>query len=343
MKKGWVISLVIMSSLVLAACGNNAKTATETSQGAKDGNTEYPVTISNFSRTEASATWQGLEQTFAKAPEKVLANTQPAAELMLHLGLKKHIAGVGAVFGTPDKTVASDFADLNHLGKDYISQEVALSVEPDLVYGRSGLFDAAEWGVGTVPSLNGMGIPTYVLESSVPGGTFASIYTDIANLGKIFNVPEAAAAFSEELKARQSTLETKLASIKDERTFALLFNTDAQEVNVYPAQDETFFNDILTMVKLNNIFKTAPGEVSVEQLIAADPEVLIIPNWETTGGVSAADIKAALYANPKLTSMQAIKKKQIYAIDYNYMFGYGYLALDGMELLAAEMHPDLFK
>jgi len=68
------------------------------------------------------------------------------------LGLKDQIAGVGATFGAADKEVAADYAELNDLGSDYISKETALSVDPDLIFGRGGLFDNQDWGVGTVDS-----------------------------------------------------------------------------------------------------------------------------------------------------------------------------------------------
>lgn len=152
-----------------------------------------------------------------------------------------------------------------------------------------------------------------------------------------------AKSFIQELKDRQATIASKLSSITEEKTFAYLHISDPKEVNVYAAQDETFFNDAFKMVKLDNIFKNETGEVSVESLIEADPDVLIIPDWATTGGVSADKLKEALYANPKLSSMKAIKNQQIYAVDYNYMFGYSYNTIDGMEWLAKEMYPDLFK
>ena len=35
--------------------------------------------------------------------------------------------------------------------------------------------------------------------------------------------------------------------------------------------------------------------------------------------------------------MKAIKNKQIYAVDYNYLFGYGYQSLTGLEQLVDQM------
>lgn len=333
MKKTLIITLLGLT--MLAGCGQKEQKTDEKNQS--EG---YPVTVQNFTKAEGAESWQKKEQIFDKVPEKVLANTQPAAELLLHLGLKDKIVGVGAVFGEPDKAVEKEFNELNHLSTDYIGKEMALSVDPDLVYGRGGLFDNQDWGVGTVDSLNDMGIKTFVLNSSVTGGTFDSVYEDIDNLGKVFNVTEKADAFIAELKERQATVDKKLTKIKDDQTFAYLHTTDPEELYVYPANNETFFNDIFKMVKLENVFKNEKGEVSVEKLIETDPDVLIVADWSTMkDGISGEKMIDAVLKNQKLSSMKAVKNKKVYAVDYNYMFGYGYQSLDGIEKLADEMYP----
>ena len=247
------------------------------------------------------------------------------------------IAGVGATFGVADESVAKEFKELKDLGNSYISKETALSVDPDLVYGRGGLFDNQDWGVGTVDSLNEMGIPTYVLESSITGATFDSIYSDIENLGKIFNVEDKAKSFSKEIKARQAKLEAK---VKDQKTqtFAYLHMSDPSQVVVYAAHDEAFFNDIFKMIKMDNVFKDQKGDVSEETLIQTDPDVLIVGDWSSIpGSISGQEVIDALLKNPKLQSMKAIKNKKIYAVDYNYLFGYGYQSLTGLEQLVDQM------
>ncbi|MFL1998952.1 ABC transporter substrate-binding protein [Lysinibacillus irui] len=336
MKKKLLIGIGLAALLTLTACGNTSKNIAEETQ-AKD---HYPLTVENFSKTEGGSTWEKKDQVFDKAPERIMANTRPAAELLLHLGLGDKIVGVGANFGTVDKSVEGEYAKLTILSDEYVGKEVTLGTDPDLVFGRGGLFDNAEWGVGTVDSLNEMGIKTFVLESSVTGGTYDSIYNDIKNIGEIFNVQDKADSFIKELKGRQQNISSKLESIKEEKTFAYLHTNDPKELFVFPAHDETFFNDAFKMVKLENIFKDETGDVSVETLIAADPDVLILPNWD---GSDLTKVREEIYANPKLSSMKAIKNKQMYIVDYNYMFGYGYNTIDGMEALAKEMYPDLFK
>ncbi|MDO3412372.1 ABC transporter substrate-binding protein [Saccharibacillus sp. CPCC 101409] len=362
LSKNALAAIALTLALALSACGNgateakstdtagvetktdsaSAEAAANTAETAESadaaGTTTYPLTISNHAKAEGGTDWTDKEQKFDRAPERVMANTRPTAELLLHLGLRDKIAGVGASSGEADPDVAEEYAKLNILGDSYVSKEVTLGVNPDAVIGRGGLFDNADWGVGTVDSLNEMGVKTYVLESSIAGGTYDSVYTDIGNLGQIFNVQDKARAFVDELKQREEAVTSKLSTITENKTYVYLHMSDPNEVAVLTLKGETFFNDVMNKIKLDNPLKDRDGDGSIEMLIEADPDVLIIPDF---GNVD--EVKKGLLNNPKLSSMQAIKNKQIYAMNYNYMFGYGYDSLNGVEILAKELYPDLFK
>lgn len=109
-----------VSVITLAACGNDqaSNTKATSSQSAK---TVYPLKIKNYkkvvsSNTSGDPTWPESTQTFTHAPKKMVANTRPMAELLLHLGLEKSIAGVGATFGDKDTSVEKEFNRLKNLG-----------------------------------------------------------------------------------------------------------------------------------------------------------------------------------------------------------------------------------
>lgn len=94
-KKGMLFCFIAALVVVLAACSNSndgsdqannnsqqatknvaEKTSDEAASGAAQ--TTYPLTVSNY--TTENGTWVAKEQTFDKAPERVVANTQGAAE-----------------------------------------------------------------------------------------------------------------------------------------------------------------------------------------------------------------------------------------------------------------------
>lgn len=336
-KKKILVACALTAAMLLAACGNSGANGSDKDTEASK--SHYPLTIHNYTKAEGGTEWKKKDQVYKKEPKRVMATTRTVAELLLHLGLKDRIVGVGGNFGAPDKSLEKDYASLKKLGNSYVGKETAIGTNPDIIVSRGDLYDNADWGVGTVDSLNSMGVDTYVLRSSIPGGTYDSIYEDIDHLGKIFNVQDKAQAFADKLKAKQRKITSELSKIKKDRTFAYLHMSDPKEVYVYSAYDETFFNNAFKMVKLDNVFQDKKGDVSVETLVKANPDVLIVLDWENDGD----KMKQALYSNPKLSSMTAIKNKQVYTVDYNYLFSYSYNTLDGLEQLAKEMYPDLYK
>lgn len=338
MKIKSLLTCCLAAILLLAGCGASSATD-ESNKTADSSKSAYPLTIHNYTKAEGGTEWKKKDQVFEKEPQRVMVTTRTVAELLLHLGLKDRIVGVGGNFGAPDSSVEKEYDSLKKLSDTYVGKEAAVGTNPDIIVSRGGLFDNADWGVGTVDSLNTMGIGTYVLESSIPGGTYDSIYKDIDNLGKIFNVQDKAKAFSDQLKAHQKEITSRLSKIKENRTFAYLHMSDPKDVYIYPAYDETFFNNAFKMVKLTNVFQNEKGDVSVETLVKTDPDVLIVLEWQGGG----EKMKKALYENPKLSSMKAIKNKQVYTMDYNYLFSYSYNTLDGLDELAEEMYPDLYK
>lgn len=333
MKKSYLFLTLSLLIFTLSACKNEPK---ETAQSSTS--EDFPITLKNFTKPEGGTEWSVKEQTFTKVPERILANTRPAAEFLLHLGLKDKIVGVGAVFGVADPEVADEFDTLNHLSNGYIGKETTLSVDPDLVFGRGGLFENEDWGNGTVDSLNEMGIQTYVQETSVQNATFESVYRDIEQIAKLFNVEKQAKDFSSKLKEREGQLKERAKATNQKQTFALLFMSDPNEISIYPANGESFFNYMFDLIGLDNTLKEMQGEVSLETLIETDPDILIVPDWSTyQENATKNEMVEAVLNNEKLSSMKAIKNKNVYSVDYNYMFGYGYQSLTGMELLMDEM------
>ncbi|MCL1632745.1 ABC transporter substrate-binding protein [Sporolactobacillus sp. CPB3-1] len=337
MKKKSLIAGCLAAIMLLAGCGSNASDGAE--KTAESSKSHYPLTIHNYAKAEGGTTWKKKDEVYKKEPKRVMATTRTVAELLLHLGLKDRIVGVGGDFGIGDSSVEKQYKTLKKLSSSYVGKEAAIGTNPDVIVSRGDLFDNADWGVGTVDSLNSMGVGTYVLESSIPGGSYDSIYKDIDHLGEIFNVQDKAKAFAGQLKKKQKKITSELSKIKKTQTFAYLHMSDPKEVYVYPASKETFFNNAFKMVKLDNVFKNETGNVSVETLVKTNPDVLIVLDWNNDGD----KMKKALYTNPKLASMKAIKNKKVYTMDYNYLFSYSYNTLDGLEKLAKEMYPNLYQ
>ncbi|OKP81802.1 hypothetical protein A3844_25115 [Paenibacillus helianthi] len=338
---------VLVMAVMIAACSSDTKNANKaaesaapssspaaTEEAAPSTKTVYPLTIENYTNNGEGTEWKAKSQTFDKAPEKVVANTQGAAELLIKLGLTDKMVGVAALYGAGDPAVQEEFKKIPVISKEYASKELVVGASPDLVLGRSDLYADADWGVGTVEGLNELGIKTFVQNTSVKGSTLDSLYKDIEQIGQIFDVQENAAAYIAELKKRAQTLKDKSA-VSGEKTFAYVSDGGNGAIAIYSGNVDTFAGDVLGLLGLKNSFGTVTGDISKEQLIATNPDVLLLSVY--TGGVDPEQTLKAFYADPSLQSLNAVKNKTIYPIDFNQFWGYSYSIFDGAEKLASEI------
>ncbi len=344
-----LITCLSLMLLLLAACSNATTsntdqtasgentTSTESTTTAADTNkTSYPLTVENFSISGEGGEWKPKSQTFEKAPERVVANTQSVAEMLIKLGLTDKMVGVAALYGSVTPDVADDFAKIPVLSENYVGKELVVGASPDIVLGRGDLFADADWGVGTVDGLNDMNIRTF-LQTTNHKGTLDSLYNDIAQLGQIFDVQENAKTFTESLKARAEAIKASVAD-QPEHTFAYIVPASEDSITVSSMQNDTYQLDALSLLKLKNTFDGVQGEVSVEQLITSNPDYLLLSAY--TGSPDIDKLIQNLYANPALQSMNAIKNKQIYVTDFGQFWGYGHQILDGIEKMQQQMNEN---
>nr|WP_260866399.1 ABC transporter substrate-binding protein [Paenibacillus xylanexedens] len=332
--------------LLLSACSSNTSTpstaedttsqtgTTEAAAPAGTANqTTYPLTIENFAMSGEGGEWKPKAQVFEKAPERVVANTQSAAEMLIKLGLTDKMVGVAALYGAVTPDVADEFAKIPVLSENYVGKELVVGASPDLVFGRGDLFADADWGVGSVDGLNEMNIRTF-MQTTNHKGTLESLYSDIAQLGKIFDVQDKATQFIDSLKARAEAIKASVAD-QPEHSFAYIVPATEDSITVSSMQNDTYQLDALSLLKLKNAFDGVQGEVSVEQLITANPDYLLLSAY--SGSPDINKLIQNLYANPALQSMKAIQNKQIYVTDFSQFWGYGYQIIDGIEKMEKEM------
>ncbi|WP_338553672.1 ABC transporter substrate-binding protein [Paenibacillus sp. KS-LC4] len=298
------------------------------------GKTTYPLSIENYTLSTESGSYQPKTQTFEKAPERIVANTQSAAEILIRLGLTDKVVGVAALYGDVEADIAEEFAKIPVLSEGYVGKELVVGASPDIVLGRGDLFADADWGVGTVDALNELNIATFVQNNSRPGAVLNDLYKDIEQLGQILDVQDKAQELVQSLQQRAKDLETKYAG-NQEQSFAFIGSSTPDSIAIYSANNDTFQAEALSLLKVTNVFADVSGEISAEQLVAKNPDFLVISDYK--GGPDINESVKNIYDNPALQSMSAIQNKKVYIIDFNDFWGYGYHIFDGVEKLGENL------
>jgi iron complex transport system substrate-binding protein len=255
--------------------------------------TTYPLTLNNC----------GVEITIAKAPERAVAIKSTATEMLLSLGLADRIAGVGFQDGPLPAELAAAGGNLNVLADKAPSQEVVLGVEPDFIYGgweSNFTGDTA----GERPTLAQLGIATYVAPAACrsikpPKLTFDGVFGEIAEVGAIFDVDEAA---TELIASQQAALD---ALPRDTRGLTAVWYSSGTKAP-YVGAGNNAPAMIMDALGLSNIFSEIDeGWISAnwEAVVDANPDVIVLVDsaWN-----SAAQKKKLLAENPITGKLDAV-------------------------------------
>lgn len=338
MKRIKWIAIFLVLAVALTGCAK--QTASEQPVQANQtevatASSHYPVTVTTHNYKK-----EPVEITFDKAPEHVFAVYQDSIETLLALGLENRIvAGAGLDQDVKPEYKAA-FDKIKYLTEFTPDKESVMMLKPDFIlswysyFGDKNLGDVDYWhknGVNTYMMLNSGCAKTMTLENE---------YTDILNLGKIFDVEEKANGIVEEMKAEVKRIADEAAKA-DKKPRVLLMEVEKDGIRVYG--DNTLGGDMIRQLGAELV--TAPNNhMSSEDLIQTNPDVIFTVYFGSSDSIADADSAVAMLTkNDKYKSLSAIKDNKVYAISLGEMYCSGTRTLDGIKRLAKGIYPDMFK
>ncbi|WP_026876036.1 ABC transporter substrate-binding protein [Jiangella gansuensis] len=323
---------VVALALLAAACGADAAgTADDTSDAgatvdAAGGGTTYPLTVQNC----------GVDVTFDAPPERVVMLESAPVTVLHGLGVLDAAVLRAGAFPAEyyDDATNEAIAGIESLGEDVdesghlqISQEVIIAQQPDLVIGLpDGITREGLAGVG----INALVQPVYC-PNGVEATTFDDVYEQIESMGQIFDRAEAAGELVSELRDRVEAVEASVEGAP-ERTAAVLFPTVGGGSG-YAYGNRSMAHPQLEAAGFTNVFADVDErvfEVTLEQIIAADPDVLVLLHVD--GDPDA--VKNAVLSLPGAEGLRAVQNDDILVQLFNFTEPPTPLSIDGLERIA---------
>lgn len=298
----------------------------------------YPVTITNYNYAGEEVTY-----TYEKAPEKVIAVYQGSIETLIALGLEEHIVASYGLDNEVKDEWKAGFEKANYDESVFApDKETATLLEPDMILSWGSLF--SEKKLGDVTGWNEKGVATYINSNTNGGGgarTLENEYTDILNLGKIFDVEDKAEAIVNEMKQEVATT---LAAVEGQQSVRVaVLEPLGGKITNYNAN--SLAGDMVVQLG-GELVKPEGSEMSKEDLIVCDPDVIFVVYMAYSGedpeAVKAAQL-AVITEDPALASLSAVKNGRIELIMLGDMYAAGPRTIDGIKTFAAGMYPDLAK
>jgi iron complex transport system substrate-binding protein len=266
----------------------------------------------------------GRRVNITKAPQRIVSHVPSITEMIFALGLGERVVGRSDYCDYPPEALSKPSVG------DYFnpSIEKIVAAEPDLV-----LTDGHSEGV---TKLGDLGIPFFVFDPK----NMDEIFTDIATLGKISGTGSQAQVVIEGMKKDIATVKEKVASLPRVRVFYAIDTTNP--ALPWTAGPGSFIDSFIQVAGGENIAGKAPGawvQLSIETIVAGDPEVIIMATKHGTIPTGVSDLKN----NPAWQGMRAVKENNIRILDADLIDRSGPRITRGLRQLAEAIHPEAFR
>lgn len=263
----------------------------------------------------------GREVTLERVPERIVSMAPSNTEILFALGVGEKVVGVTSFCNYPPEVAGVEKVG-DAFAPDY---EKIVSLKPDLVL-----------AVGTAESqlvkgLEGYGMKVLVLQAQ----TVDQVLEDIELVGKVTGTEKQARELAEDIRSRVEAVRSKTAQIGPEGRARVFWCLDSQLWTVGPG---SFVNDLIAVAGGVNVaagLGQPYGQFSMESLLEADPDVIVIPVLEPS-------VPADLARLDGWSRLEAVRQGRVFTIDPDLVSRPGPRIAEAIESLAALLYPDLF-
>jgi iron complex transport system substrate-binding protein len=321
---------ILTFALLLTACGQvlaeDGPTRTSTPVATS---TEIPTLAPTADTSIILTDDLGRTVTLAGPAQRVISLAPSNTEILFAIGAGAQVVGRDETSDYPEQ--ANPLPTVG--GWSGFSSESIVALHPDLVLAADTI--PAE----LIASLENLGLTVYRLPNPL---TLEDLYANLGTVGTLTGHASDSAALVESLKARVAAVDAKIADVTERPTvYYELDATDPTKPYIAGRAGPTNFVDpLITRAGGANIGAQLQSEwpqISLEQLVVANPQIILL------GDAAYGETPEKVATRTGWNVLTAIQTGQVYPIDYHLVSIPGPRLVDGLEVLAKLLHPDLFK
>lgn len=266
----------------------------------------------------------GRTITIASFPERVVCISPSSTEIVYALGLGNKVVGVDIYSDYPPEAVAKQ--KINILFGKPNPEEVA-ALTPDLVI----MYSYFGPGDPDVKAIEDLGLTVIALRPHTPN----DILRDIRLVGNATGKPNEAEALASSISQKIDEITSKTSDVVNRPRVYIEY--------WYPPPwtygPNTWGHQLIELAGGNNTFGDAMTEwveTTDEEVIARNPEVII-----SLYGIMHYATLVDMKKRPGWDEISAITNGKVYLVDENLFVRPGPRIIDGLEVLARILHPEL--
>jgi iron complex transport system substrate-binding protein len=257
----------------------------------------------------------------ADPPARIVSLAPSVTEMLFAVGAGGQVVGVTSFCDYPAEARTKP-----RVGGSFPNLEVVLSLKPTLVLAPRDFIRP-----DMVAKLDQLKIALVILEARA----LEDVPRHVQMIGRMLGRSEKADAVATDLRRRVAEVRTRAASTQRPRVFYVL-NSDP----LMTAGPGSFIHQMIETAGGTNVAAGAPlsyPRLSLEEVVRQDPEVILFPVGDDEG-IPEQEQQRWL----KWTTLSAVRQNRFVRIPSVLLDRPGPRVVEGLELLARQLHPDLF-
>lgn len=289
----------------------------------------------------------GRTLTLDAPPERAVSLYPGQTELLLRLGVGGRIVGRAQTsVSEPEPDLADQVEAIESLSDDAPpSREILLSVDPDFVLSPTGYEFSEDQGFASIDQLEQAGVAAYTAAAGCferrASGEVEDTFTDIENLGRIFDVEDAAADLVASARADLEAIAAATAD-QDPVTVAQVF-VDGDQLSAIGGSIEA---DIIRLAGGDNVFAADESlfadffaaQVSPEVVADRDPDAFVYATRDEAGAEATE-----AYLRRTFPNSTAVREGRLIAVRNAQMSPGTLSAIDAVRTIAEGLYPDALR
>ncbi len=288
------LAAILFISFSVSGCTEKKQsTDSTTSIAAED---YYPLELTDF---------YGQKVTVESEPHRVISASPVITEIIYELGMEDRLVGRTDYCDYP--TEVTDIASIGAI--DSPNTETIIELNPDVIIASSVLSE------DDYNKISELGYPVLIVRDET---SFEGMFTNIEAVAKILNCNDKAAELVKSLRDRIA----KITPITN--NVSVYYCVGFGEYGEFAATGDTYINEMIEMTGAKNTAADAQyWTFSLEALIEADPDYILLPEWAYNDFISTEPY----------CELSAVKNNHVIVIDPNIFERQTARNVDALEML----------
>jgi iron complex transport system substrate-binding protein len=269
----------------------------------------------------------GREVKLASPAQKIVSLAPSNTEILFAVGAGGQVIGRDEFSDYPLE--AKNLPSVGGSMGNYNMEKIA-SLQPDLVLAAS--LNTPE----QVQALEQLGLTVFYLANPTD---LIGLYSNLQIVGELTGHDQDASVLVDSLKVRVDGITTKLMNVAEKPL--VYYELDATDpAKPWTPGPNTFLTQLIRLADGRSIGESLTSDyaqIGLETLLTQNPDIILL--GDAAYGTTAEQVAT----RAGWSELKAVKDNQIFAFDDNLVSRPGPRLVDGLEVLAKLLHPDIFK